>query len=94
MGFIVFCPKFTAGSDYENVTAELTFSAGPVLTQCVNITIFQDSALENSVEFFTIQVATFNSSVTFLQDSGMLIVIIQEDVDRKSQHIQYLKISL
>ena len=63
-------------------------------TQCVNITIFQDSAVENTVEFFSVQAATFNSGVTFSPASGMLTVIIEEDVDRKSQHIQYLKSSL
>jgi len=71
-----------AGSDYENVTAELTFSAGLVLTQCVNITIFQDSAIDSSVEFFSVQVATSNSGVTFSPASGMLNVIIQEDMDQ------------
>jgi len=76
------------------VTAELTFSAGPVLTQCVNITIFQDSAVENSVEFFTIELTTPNSGVTFSPPSGTLNIIIQEDMDRKSQHIQYLQTSL
>ena len=93
MGFVVFCLKFTAGSDYENVTAELTFSASPVLTQSVNITIFQDSAVENSIEFFTIQVATSNSGVNLSPTSGMLNVVIQEDMDRKSEHIQYLQTS-
>ena len=92
--FIVFCLKFTAGSDYESVTPELIFSAGPTLIQCVNIAIFQDSAVENVVEFFTIQVATFNSGVTFSPASGMLNVIIQDDGDRKSQHILYLQTNL
>ena len=92
--FIVFCLKFTAGSDYENVTAELTFSAGPTLTQCVNITIFQDSTVESLAEFFTIQVATSNSGVTLSPTSGMLNVVIQEDMDRKSQHTPYLQTSL
>ena len=79
--FIVFCLKFTAGSDYENVTAELTFSAGPTLTQCVNITIFQDSAVENSVEFFSVQATTSSSKIAGLPVSST--IIIQEDMDRK-----------
>jgi len=90
--FIVFCLKFTAGSDYENVTAELTFSAGPTLTQCVNITIFQDSAVENAVEFFSVQATTSSSSITGLPVSRR--IIIQEDMDRKSQHTPYLQTSL
>ena len=76
------------------MTSELIFSAGPTLIQCVNIAIFQDSAVENVVEFFTIQVATFNSGVTFSPASGMLNVIIQDDGDRKSQHILYLQTNL
>ena len=80
MGFVVFCLKFTAGSDYENVTAELTFSAGPVLTQCVNITIIQDDAVEGLVELFFVQLTTSNSSVTGLPTSSNVLI---QDLDRK-----------
>jgi len=92
--YILFWLKFTAGSDYKNVTAELIFSAGPTLIQCVNIAIFQDSAVENTVEFFSVQGTTSSSSITFSPASGMLNIIIQDDMDRKSQHILYLQTNL
>jgi len=38
--------------DYSSLSQELTITANPVLTQCVNITIIQDGAVENSAEFF------------------------------------------
>ena len=76
------CLKFTAGSDYENVNAELTFSAGPTLTQCVNITIIQDGAVENLVEEFMVQVNS-SSSIAGLPDSATIFI---QDMDRKSQH--------
>ena len=84
--------KFTAGIDYGSVTQELTFTASSVLTQCVNITIIQDSAVENSVEIFSVQAVTSSSIITGLPTSRT--IIIQEDMDRKSQHTQYLQTSL
>jgi len=38
-------------------------------------------------------VATSNSGVTLSPTSGMLNVVIQEDMDRKSERIQYLQTS-
>ena len=69
-----YCFKFTAGSDYGSVTQELTFTASPVLTQCVNITIIQDGAVEDSIEFFSVQVTTSNSSVNGLPTSSNVII--------------------
>ena len=77
------CLKFTAGSDYENVTAELTFSAGPTQIQCVNITIIMDGAVENSIERFTVQAVNTSGSITGLPVS---VTIFIQDMDRKSQH--------
>jgi len=58
-----------------------------MLTQCVNITIFQDGAVENSVEFFSVQ-ATTSSGLPLSRN------ILIQDMDRKSQHTQYLQTSL
>ena len=57
------------------------FTASPVLTQCVNITIIQDGAVENSVEFFTVQAVNSSGIINGLPTTR--IVIIQEDMDRK-----------
>ena len=79
---ITFDLKFTAGSDFENVTQELTFRpATPTLSECVNITIFQDSAVENSVEFFSVSAETSSGIITL--SPATRTVIIQEDGDRK-----------
>ena len=83
--FIVFCLKFTAGSDYDSLTQELTFTASPILTQCANITIIQDGAVENSAEFFAVQATASSSIITGLPVSRIIII---RDVDRKSQHTQ------
>ena len=73
--------KFTAGSDYGSVTQELTFTATPVLTQCVNITIIQDVAVENSIEFFSVQAVTSSNIITGLPTSRNIIIV--DDMDRK-----------
>ena len=62
------------------MTAELTFTASPVLTQCVNITIIQDDAVEGLVELFFVQLTTSNSSVTGLPTSSNVLI---QDLDRK-----------
>ena len=77
--------KFTAGSDYDSLTQELTFTASPILTQCVNITIIQDGAVENSAEFFAVQATTSSSIITGLPVSRIIII---RDVDRKLHHTQ------
>jgi len=72
--------KFTAGRDYESLNQVLTFTANTtILTQCVNITIFQDSAVENSVESFNVLANSMSISVS----PASVNVIIQEDNDRK-----------
>ena len=81
MNCLLFGLKFTAGCDYESVSQDLLFTASPVLTQCVNITIIQDGAVENLVEFFSVQASTSNSSINGLPTSTN--VTIQEDSDRK-----------
>jgi len=58
---------------------------GPVLTQCVNITIIQDGAVENSLEFLSVRAVTSSSIITGLPVSRFIII---RDVDRKSQHTQ------
>ena len=76
---ITFFLKFTAGSDYESLNQVLTFPANTtILTQCVNITILQDSTVENSFEFFSVLV---NSTISVSPVS--VTVIIQDDNDRK-----------
>ena len=72
--------QFTAGSDYERVSRDLVFTASPVLTQCVNITIIQDGAVENTVEFFSVQASTSNSSINGLPTTRTVII---QDMDRK-----------
>ena len=72
--------KFTAGSDYESLNQVLTFPADTtILTQCVNITILQDSAVENDFESFNVLANSTNISVS----PESVNVIIQEDNDRK-----------
>ena len=79
MKMFFFSFKFTAGRDYESLNQVLTFPAGTtILTQCVNITILQDSAVENSFEFFSVLA---NSTISVSPAS--VFVIIQEDNDRK-----------
>ena len=80
MNCLLFGLKFTAGSDYESVSRDLVFTASPVLTQCVNITVIQDGAVENSIEFFSVQASTSNSSINGLPTT--MFVVIQ-DMDRK-----------
>ena len=77
MNCLLFGLKFTAGSDYESVSRDLVFTSNP---QCVNITIIQDGAVENIVEFFSVQASTSNSSINGLPTT--MVVIIQ-DMDRK-----------
>ena len=75
-----FLLKFTAGLDYESLNQVLTFTAGTTtLTQCVNITIFQDNAVENFVESFNVQANSTDISVT----PASVSIFIQEDNDRK-----------
>ena len=77
---ITFFLKFTAGSDYESLNQVLTFPANTtILTQCVNITILQDSAVENFVEFFSVQANSMSISLS----PESVVVIIEEDNDRK-----------
>jgi len=74
-----FLLKFTAGLDYESLNQVLTFPAGTTtLTQCVNITILQDSAVESFVEFFNIQANSTSISVT-----PASVMILIQDNDRK-----------
>ena len=80
MNCLLFGLKFTAGSDYESVSRDLVFTANPVLTQCVNITIIQDGTVENAVEFFSVQASTSNSSINGLPTTTVVII---QDMDRK-----------
>ena len=76
----MFFLKFTAGRDYESLNQVLTFTANTtILSQCVNITIFQDSTVENSVEFFSVLASSTSVSVS----TASVVIIIQEDNDRK-----------
>ena len=72
--------KSTAGRDYESLNQVLTFPADTtILTQCVNITILQDSAVESSFEFFSV----LANSTTISVSPESVNVFIQEDNDRK-----------
>ena len=76
----IFLLKFTAGLDYESLNQVLTFPANTtILTQCVNITILQDSAVESFVEFFNVLANSTSISVT----PASVMILIQEDNDRK-----------
>ena len=62
---IYFFLKSTAGSDYESLNQVLTFPANTtILTQCVNITILQDGAVENSFEIFRVLASSTSISVS------------------------------
>ena len=61
--------------DYIALSRELTFSAGdPMTQQCVNITIVDDTAVESSPEFFSVQatstlLATARTASIILNDN-------------------------
>ena len=81
MDCLLFGLKFTAGSDYDSLSQELTFTASPVLTRCVNITITQDGAVENAGESFAVQATTSSSSINITGIPTSTTVIIA-DTDR------------
>ena len=66
----------TAGSDYAALSRDLTFNPGAGSNQCVNITIIDDTAIDNSVEFFT--VVASSAGLT-----SRTVTIIISDSDRK-----------
>ena len=41
--------------DYTALTEELIFNPGGPNRQCVNITILDDTVVESSIEFFTVE---------------------------------------
>ena len=67
----------TAGSDYVALSREFTFNSGDSDSQCVNITIIDDNAVESSIEFFIVRA----SSATLTDPSPMNIIL--QDNDRK-----------
>ena len=58
--------------DYTTLTEELTFNPGGSNQQCVNITILDDTAVESSVEFFTVQTTSTlpPATVIIMDDDG------------------------
>ena len=76
---ISFFLKFAAGRDYESLNQVLTFPADTtILTQCVNITILQDSTVDSSFEVVTVQANSTSISV-----SPESVDLFIDDNDRK-----------
>ena len=81
MNCLLFGLKFTAGSDYGSVSQDLMFTpSSALLTLCVNITIIQDGAVENVVEFFSVQASTSSSSINGIPTTRTVVI---QDMDRK-----------
>ena len=60
--------------DYTALTEELTFNPGGSNRQCVNITILDDTVVESSIEFFTVETTS-----TLSPDTQSNVVIIRDD---------------
>ena len=61
--------------DYTALTEELIFNLGGPNRQCVNITILDDTVVESSIEFFTIETTSTLSPGT----QSNLAIIIDDD---------------
>ena len=61
--------------DYTALTEELIFNLGGPNRQCVNITILDDTVVESSIEFFTVETTSTLSPGTQLN----LAIIIDDD---------------
>ena len=68
-----------ADVDYSSINSELTFD--PITyTNCVNITILDDTCLEDS-EFFYLVLSSLEPTVVLVPGRNTLSVEIQEDMD-------------
>lgn len=61
--------------DYTALTEELIFNLGGPNRQCVNITILDDTVVESSIEFFTVETTSTLSPGT----QSNLAIIIDDD---------------
>lgn len=60
--------------DYTALTEELIFNLGGPNRQCVNITILDDTVVESSIEFFTVETSTLSPGT-----QSNLAIIIDDD---------------
>ena len=81
----------TAGSDFTATSNLLTFASGssmgpPPAQQCTNVSISDDTLLEDEFETFLLTLSSADSTVTFTAAGNSAIISIQDDESESLAH--------
>ena len=79
---IRYSASHTAGLDYNFLVDNITFpvAAGPTHTMCSNLTILEDSVIENE-EIFLVLLEASDPRVSVTEENSRVLVVISDNDD-------------